>query len=168
MPKTTGRWTCWMLHASSHKSWKLKTWLPGDVPLSIGPWQPERVPRKTMSLFLRLQGASVANGRSEVKTGLQCRGGGLSWIQWHFLEHQKTFPEKEKLNTCVICIIRIIVYCIIIYVDHYILFLFIIIAIFTMVVIFISSINITIIYEWKSNTYTIYYHTYIDYDHIYM
>ena len=66
-----------------------------------------------------------------------------------FFEHQKTVPEKEKPIHVLFVIISIIIYCIIIYVDHYnILFLFIIVAMFTIVVIFIiSSINITIIYE---------------------
>lgn len=161
MPKTTGRWTCWMLHASSHKSWKLKTWLPGDVPLSIGPWQPERVPRKTMSLFLRLQGASVANGRSEVKTGLQCRvwWAGSSGIFWNT---KKLCLKKRSLIHVLFVLFVLLLFIIIIYVDHYILFLFSIVAII------ISIINISIIYEWKTKTYTIYYHTYIDYDHICM
>lgn len=106
VPKTTGRWACWMLHASSHSHGSLKTWLPGDVPL---PWAmaARKGTQKNMSLFLRLQGASVANGRSEVKNGLQCRvwWAGSSCIFWT----PKNFPWKREANTCVICIISIII-----------------------------------------------------------
>ena len=86
----------------------------------------------------------------------------MSWIQLHFLEHQKTFPEKEKPMHVLFVLFVLLLFIIIIYVDHYILFLFSIVAII------ISIINISIIYEWKTKTYTIYYHTYIDYDHICM